>query len=162
VVRFGVKHGRVELTYSSNALAALGDFFVGLKSLPSFRDVTLIPDCFLPKSPLGLITPETARAERNAQKNRTQILEALTDFSDGVGGQGPQKGCGRQKAKAVTGIIQKCMVDLNVSGERVYVSFFEGKSRDQVSKFVTPPVSLALLVHPLESPQEASFEVFGF
>ena len=45
-----VKFGRVELTYSNNALASISDFLIGLKSLHHFRDMTLIPDCLIPKS----------------------------------------------------------------------------------------------------------------
>jgi len=38
----------VELTYSNNALASLSDVLIGLKELPSFRDLNLVPACMRP------------------------------------------------------------------------------------------------------------------
>ena len=48
-------------------------------------------------------------------------------------------------------------------GERVYVSLFDDLNRNQIAKFVSPPVSLAMLAHhPRQNPGEASYEVLGF
>ena len=53
-------------------------------------------------------------------------------------------------------------MDVKVNGDRLYVSGFDEKSRDQVAKFVSPPVSMALLMHHPENPAECSYEIFGF
>lgn len=41
--------GKVEVTYSNNALSTISELLIGFKSQASFRDFTLIPDCMLPK-----------------------------------------------------------------------------------------------------------------
>ena len=43
-----VSFGRVELTYSNNALASISDVLIRLKDLPSFRDLNLVPTFILP------------------------------------------------------------------------------------------------------------------
>ena len=48
-VQSAVNFGKLELTYSNNSLAVIAEILIGCKSLPAFRDVTLIPDCLLPK-----------------------------------------------------------------------------------------------------------------
>lgn len=51
---------------------------------------------------------------------------------------------------------------MKINGDRLYVSCFDEKSRDQVAKFVSPPVSMTLIMHPIQSPSECSYEIFGF
>ena len=41
--------GRVEVSYSHNALVSLSQFLLGIKGLPMFRDLNIVPACMLPK-----------------------------------------------------------------------------------------------------------------
>ena len=57
--------GRLEVTYSNNALESLTQLLISAKQLPSFRDLNLIPNFMLPKRdvPTGM-TPDEASYER--------------------------------------------------------------------------------------------------
>jgi len=48
-----LKFGKVEVTYSNNALTTINEVLIGFKSLPSFRDYNLVPDCLIPKTTSG-------------------------------------------------------------------------------------------------------------
>ena len=89
------------------------------------------------------------------------MSEAITDLRNTNQNQSGT----RKKAKQVNSFIQKCLIDLKIRGDRLYISFFDDQTRDQVSKFVSPPVSLGILAHPRTASQqqaEASYELFGF
>jgi len=162
-VKVDLKFGRVEVTYSHNTLQSICELLIGLKSLPSFRDLATIPDCLLPKGDT-ILTPNKISATKAAAKERAQTIDALGDFTESSTTTNSQasKNRARQKAKAVTAFVQKCSVDISVSGERLYICLFDDKSRDQLAKLVTPPISMSVLVHPRDSPNEAVYEVFGF
>ena len=49
-------------------------------------------------------------------------------------------------------------IDLKVTGDRIYVSFFDERSRDQIAKFMSPPVIMAIL----KDTSEVGYECFGF
>ena len=63
----------------------------------------------------------------------------------------------------VSQLIQQCLIDLKIQGERIYISLFDDQKHHQIAKFVSPPISLAMLAHhPRQNPGEASYEVLGF
>ena len=41
--------GKLEVTYSNNALTSLSDMLITAKEFPSFRDFNIIPSCLQPK-----------------------------------------------------------------------------------------------------------------
>ena len=57
-------------------------------------------------------------------------------------------------------LLKESQVEFKVEGDRAYISCFEEKSRDHVSKFISPPISLSL--YQSGSAGEAGFEIFGF
>ena len=74
--------GSVQLTYSNNALFNVSELLAEGKSLPYFRDVTLIPDCLLPKGRKNLLTPEGAREDRERKKELDGIKETLSEMRE--------------------------------------------------------------------------------
>ena len=73
--------GRLELTYSNNALASISELLVACKSLQSFRDYNMIPRCLLPKDKFkDLISPEKVQKEKKWEKNRKMMSEALVEL----------------------------------------------------------------------------------
>lgn len=60
------------------------------------------------------------------------MLTVLADFQiDSQTRQShPKKEAAINKAKVVTKFFQKCAIDMKVSGDRLYVSCFDEKSRD--------------------------------
>ena len=119
-----VVFGRVELTYSHNALASLSDVLIRLKDLPSFRDLNLGPGCFFPQNEKDVMTPEMASEANARQKENARVQEALTDLHINPIGET------RNKARQVNNEIRKCMIDVKIRGERLYVSFFDHLNRD--------------------------------
>ena len=49
-------------------------------------------------------------------------------------------------------------IDFKFNAERVYVSFFEQESRNQICKFASPPLNLSFY----KDREETGFEIFGF
>ena len=123
-VTLALDFGRLELTYSNNALTSLSDTLVAFKNLQSFRDLNLIPGCLLPKNSFkNLITPEKAQLERKWEKDCAKVSEALADLRDtSVNSSHSQT---KRKAKQIGSLVQKCHIDLRVSGDRLVVSFFD-------------------------------------
>ena len=121
----------------------------------------MIPRCLLPKDKFkDLISPEKVQKEKKWEKNRKMMSEALVELRDtSVNNSYSQT---KRKVKNIGPLIQKCQIDMRVSGDRLVVSFFDDQSRDQVAKFASPPISLAMLIHPRQNPEEASYEIFGF
>ena len=73
--------GKLLVTYSNNALSTISDTLIGFKSLPSFRDVTLIPDCLLPKSAQeSLLTPDSAKLIRESKQEQARYLDELAKY----------------------------------------------------------------------------------
>ena len=151
--------GKAELTYSNNSLATISDVLIAFKSMPAFRDLTIIPSCMIPRTEQSKqyqsMSPDLVREEREQLKERQKMLGTLSDFhSDKLRQSHPDRLQAKTKAKVVSTFFQKCQVDLKVQGDRLYISCFDDKTRDQVAKFITPPVSMSLLLHPRDSPQE--------
>lgn len=49
-------------------------------------------------------------------------------------------------------------IDFKFNAERVYISFFEQESKNQICKFVSPPGNLSFY----KDRDETGFEIFGF
>lgn len=49
-VEADINFGKAELTYSNNSLSTISDVLIAFKSVPAFRDLTLIPSCMIPKT----------------------------------------------------------------------------------------------------------------
>ena len=71
--------GRVEVSYSHNALISLSEFLVGIKDLPMFRDLNLVPACMLPKQKKQ-ITPETVAEAKEKELTRSRVKATLTSL----------------------------------------------------------------------------------
>ena len=71
--------GRVEVSYSHNALISLSEFLVGIKDLPMFRDLNLVPACMLPKQKKQ-ITPETVAEAKEKELTKSRVKATLTSL----------------------------------------------------------------------------------
>ena len=76
--------GKVEVTYSNNALTSLSSLLISLKSQNYFRDLDLpIPDCLLPKMAIEnrITSPADFMKSKEADQKQRRRLEALNDFT---------------------------------------------------------------------------------
>ena len=81
---------------------------------------------------------------RNSELNRTNMQEKEYN----------------SKVDFFNNLFKESEIDFKVEGDRTYISFFEEKTRDHFSKFISPPISLNL--YQSGSSGEAGFEIFGF
>ena len=68
--------GRVEISYSNNALTSLCEFLIGIKDLPMFRDLNLVPSYLLPKQKKSKTPEEASLANKNLKTNE-QVKSTL-------------------------------------------------------------------------------------
>ena len=87
--------GRIEITYSNNAVASLSETLIDLKQLPSFRDLNLMPSCLFPNNTENLLSAE----DKESKKTYARATEALQDFNDSTNNET------RKKAKTVNNLV---------------------------------------------------------
>ena len=108
------------MTYSNNALKSVSELLINFKSLEYFRDYLVIPNFLLPVRRGELITPELAEQARESEARRTRVTQAVQDYKD-LG----KNHYMRKKAHAANEEIVKCRINVNVSGDRLYISLFD-------------------------------------
>lgn len=134
--------GSVHVSYSAAVIQNLFDFLAILKDgkkNPGFRDFNLrdigIPrliDTLLPKRPFRLGKPVL-----HTQLD-SHMLSHLVMLAT------PLKPDGKTNLNFVDAEMKNAKFDFRVDGGRIYVSLFEQESRDQVAKFVSPPLAISL------------------
>lgn len=165
-VQGDAKFGSVQVTYSNNALKKVSDTLIRCKEFPSFRDVNFMIErstqyifpqnsmdfqqSIVEKQAYKMIWQHIKQGFLNSANRRDSDLKRTSSHGNDLD----------LKVNYFNQILKDSQLDLRMKGDRAYISFFEEKTRDHFSKFVSPPISINLYQNG--SSQEAGFEILGF
>ena len=142
-----LRFGSLQMTYSSNALRKVFDIFVKCKELPSFRDLSFV----IQQASTG-ISCQNSQDYQDSIVQKQLYRNIYRTIREGI--KLRSQGSGKASERHTTSqdskfnfyhqLVKESKIDLKVTADKAYVSFFDEKSRDHCSKFVSPPISLSV------------------